>query len=35
MKEKRDDFLYEKESYDIIEACREVWQEFGGSFKEP
>ena len=34
MKEKRDDFLYEKESYDIIEACREVWQEFGGSFKE-
>lgn len=28
------DFLYEKESYDIIEACKEVWKEFGGSFKE-
>lgn len=34
MKNKRDDFLYEKESYDIIEACQEVWREFGGSFKE-
>lgn len=34
MPEKRDDFLYEKESYDIIEACKEVWKEFGGTFKE-
>jgi len=28
------DFLYEKESYLIIEAAREVWRELGGSFKE-
>lgn len=28
------DFLYEKESYLIIEAAREVWHELGGSFKE-
>lgn len=28
------DFLYEKESYLIIEAAREVWKELGGSFKE-
>lgn len=34
MQQKREDFLYEKESYDIIEACKEVWKEFGGSFKE-
>lgn len=34
MQNKRGDFLYEKESYDIIEACKEVWKEFGGSFKE-
>lgn len=34
MQEKREDFLYEKESYDIIEACKEVWKDFGGSFKE-
>ncbi|MBI4709483.1 MAG: GxxExxY protein [Candidatus Portnoybacteria bacterium] len=31
---KNPDFLYEKESYDIIEVCKEVWHEFGGSFKE-
>jgi len=29
-----DKFLYKKESYDIIEACGEVWKEFGGAFKE-
>ncbi len=28
------DFLYEKESYLIVEAAREVWHELGGSFKE-
>ena len=28
------DFLYEKESYLIIEAAKEVWRELGGSFKE-
>ncbi|MBU2037149.1 GxxExxY protein [Patescibacteria group bacterium] len=27
-------FLYKKESFDIIDACQEVWKEFGGSFKE-
>ncbi|TSC52960.1 MAG: hypothetical protein LiPW39_494 [Parcubacteria group bacterium LiPW_39] len=32
--EDSDKFLYKKESYDIIEACQEVWREFGGSFKE-
>ncbi|MFH1427760.1 MAG: GxxExxY protein [Patescibacteria group bacterium] len=34
MKRIVDDFLYEKESYLIIEAARDVWQELGGSFKE-
>jgi GxxExxY protein len=34
MKKDNPDFLYEKESYEIIEACKEVWKEFGGSFKE-
>ncbi len=34
MEKDNPDFLYEKESYDIIEACQEVWKEFGGSFKE-
>lgn len=29
-----DKFLYKKESYDIISACKEVWNQFGGSFKE-
>jgi GxxExxY protein len=28
------DFLYEKESKIIYDACHEVWREFGGSFKE-
>jgi len=28
------DFLHERESYLVIEAAREVWQELGGSFKE-
>jgi GxxExxY protein len=28
------DFLYEKESYLIRGACLEVWQSFGGVFKE-
>ncbi|MBU3901138.1 GxxExxY protein [Patescibacteria group bacterium] len=27
-------FLYKKESFDVIDACQEVWKEFGGSFKE-
>ncbi len=34
MKKIVDDFLYERESYLIIEAAREVWRELGGSFKE-
>jgi hypothetical protein len=29
MRNKEDDFLYERESYDIIGACKEVWKEFG------
>lgn len=29
-----DKFLYKKESFDIIDACQEVWKQFGGSFKE-
>lgn len=28
------DFLYEKESYLIIDAAKEVWQQLGGGFKE-
>ncbi len=28
------DFLYEKESYLVGEACKEVWEQFGGAFKE-
>lgn len=28
------DFLYEKESKLIYEACSEVWKKFGGDFKE-
>jgi GxxExxY protein len=28
------DFLYEKESYLIIDAAKEVWQSLGGGFKE-
>lgn len=28
------DFLYEEESHKIGESCREVWQKFGGAFKE-
>jgi len=28
------DFLYENESYAIVSAAREVWQELGGGFKE-
>ena len=28
------DFLYEKESYEIRGACFEVWNSFGGAFKE-
>ncbi|MBU4256907.1 GxxExxY protein [Patescibacteria group bacterium] len=34
MKKLVNNFLYEKESYLIIEAAREVWRELGGSFKE-
>lgn len=33
-KNKVDDFLYEKESYLIRGAVFEVWDEFGGSYKE-
>lgn len=32
--EKMDKFLYKKESFDVIDACQEVWKQFGGSFKE-
>jgi len=28
------DFLYEKESNLVREACQEVWKHFGGAFKE-
>lgn len=34
MKKIVDNFLYEKESYLIIESAREVWRELGGGFKE-
>ena len=35
MNQKRvDNFLYEKESYDIRGACFDVWKEFKGMFKE-
>jgi GxxExxY protein len=34
MKKKINNFLYEKESYLIIEAAKEVWRKLGGSFKE-
>ena len=30
----RDDLLYKEESAKIIDACKEVYKEFGGSFKE-
>lgn len=30
----RDDLLYQEESSKIIEACKEVYKQFGGSFKE-
>ena len=30
----RDDLLYKEESGKVIEACKEVYKEFGGSFKE-
>ncbi|MDI6606606.1 MAG: GxxExxY protein [Candidatus Omnitrophota bacterium] len=33
-KNKVDDFLYEKESYEIRGACFEVWKRFGSAFKE-
>lgn len=29
-----DNFLYEKESYEIRGACMDVWKEFKGMFKE-
>jgi len=35
IKKKVQDFLYEKESYQIRGACFEVWKTFGGAFKEP
>ena len=28
------DFLFEKKSYLIGDACKEVWKQFGGAFKE-
>ena len=31
---KVDDFLYEKESYEIRGACFEIWKKFGSAFKE-
>lgn len=30
----RNDLLYQEESAKIFEACKEVYKEFGGSFKE-
>jgi GxxExxY protein len=30
----RDDLLYQEESGKILEACKAVYKEFGGSFKE-
>lgn len=30
----RDDLLYQDESAKIIEACKVVYRQFGGSFKE-
>ncbi len=30
----RDNLLYKEESAKIIEGCKEVYKEFGGSFKE-
>lgn len=29
-----DKFLYKDESFKVGDACREVWKQFGGSFKE-
>jgi len=29
-----EDFLYEKESYLVVDAAKEVWRELGGAFKE-
>ena len=34
MKNKVDNFLYEKESYLVRGACFDVWKEFKGAFKE-
>lgn len=34
IKNVRDDFLYKEESLKIGEACKEVWSQFGSSFKE-
>lgn len=31
---RRDDLLYPEESYKIVAACREVYKQFGGAFKE-
>lgn len=31
---KVDDFLYEKESRLLIDCCKEVYEKFGGAFKE-
>jgi len=33
-KVKRDDLLYPEESYKIVAACKEVYKQFGGAFKE-
>lgn len=29
-----DKFLYKEESFKVGEACKKVWKQFGGSFKE-
>jgi len=34
MANKVNNFLYEKESYEIRGACFDVWKSFGGAFKE-
>jgi len=34
MYKERDDYLYPEESKKIVSACRKVWNQFGGAFKE-
>ena len=34
MYKEREDYLYQEESKKIVDACRKVWNQFGGAFKE-